>query len=202
MSICYMRMNKGRKMRIKQPFSSDHSIPHESSSPLYQFYRGQSTDSEGRTIQQIWDFDLTKKEIEHGYIQWLFPTTAPSDYYKDAPLLTKEDILAFKNDPIVRKNLKKSFEVMLNFYGFEFREDLGQIQRASSFHERKKIWLTPDNHNYKRITRILDCLHTLGFEEEAKAFFFALAELNQDYGNLIVTQGKSSFPYWQNAIKR
>lgn len=170
-----------------------------SSTLLCQFYRGEETDVAGRMIQDLWNYTLEQKERQHDYIQWLFPTRTPSDFNSNAPTLTTRDIQAFKNDSLLKNNLKRSFVEMMQFYGFEYLEDTNIVVRASTFNERIKVWLNPNNHNYRRITRILDCLNTLGMENEKNAFYEALVKLNDDFGSLIVVNNTSSFPYWQDA---
>lgn len=172
------------------------------STPLCQFYRGEETDTEGRMIQDVWDYNLEQKENQHDYIQWLFPTKNLSDFNFNAPLLTSQDIQAFKNDPLLKKNLKRSFVEMMHFYGFEYQENTNKVIRASNFNERIKVWLNPNNHNYYRITRILDCLNTIGMENEKNAFYEALVKLNDDFGSRIVVNDIPSFPYWQNAADK
>ena len=67
-------------------------------SNLVAFYRENAPDSEGRTLSQLWAWDDERLEEVHDYIQWLFPLPEPSQFNPDAPLLTPQDIEAFKWD--------------------------------------------------------------------------------------------------------
>ena len=104
-------------------------------SRLLDFYRGQATDAEGRLLKEIWTWDDDDLEAVHDFIQWLFPLPEPSQFNPDAPLLTEEDIDAFKNDPILRANVMKSFERILAFLGFSLAED-GKVVEGDNFPAR------------------------------------------------------------------
>jgi len=86
-------------------------------SRLVDFYRGLGTDIEGRLLEDILAWNDDELEEVHDFIQWLFPLPEPSQYNPDAPLLTKEDIAAFKSDPVLQANLMRSFERILAFLG-------------------------------------------------------------------------------------
>ena len=87
--------------------------------PILEYYRGFGTDQSNRTVRDIWNFSFKKLENIHDYIQWLFPTSQRSVFNVNAPVLTIFDKLEFLNRVVYRKNLNKSLEVMLNFYGLE-----------------------------------------------------------------------------------
>lgn len=147
---------------------------------LKSFYKGEGKDIEGRKIEEIWAFSDKNKESAHNYIQWLFPATERSAFYSGAPLLTNQLIEELKCDPEFRKSLEISFHTMLLFYGFKMRSD-GVIARTHHFKEKSKNWLTPGNHNHRRITRILKCMRLFGFEAETQAFYNRLKKTYQQY---------------------
>ena len=86
-------------------------------STLLAFYRGQSPDTQGRYIADIWSWDHRRLEMIHDYIQWLFPLPERSRFNPDAPLLTTADMAAFQDDPDLQARVLKSFDVMLGFFG-------------------------------------------------------------------------------------
>src|SRR5438876_1640 len=90
----------------------------KTSSVIVKFYRGKRRDAEGRMIDEIRSWDHKRLEHEHDYIQWLFPLRKPSQFNADAPILTDADIRTFMADERLRKEVVKSFDVMLSFYGF------------------------------------------------------------------------------------
>lgn len=164
-----------------------------SSSNLLKFYRGEGVDSNGRSIQQLWCFSLEEKERCHDYIQWLFPLKKPSQYNQNAPLLDAKTIAAMRQDPLLMANIQRSFKEMLTFYGLRQKKNI--IERAENFPERKRVWLTPNNHNHLRLTRILRCLTLLGLTQQAKALSSCLKLLAKDYPNDI---GKETVGIWGN----
>ncbi|MGA9392022.1 MAG: opioid growth factor receptor-related protein, partial [Candidatus Sulfotelmatobacter sp.] len=86
----------------------------------------------------------------------------------------------------------------LRFYGFEvgYTPDI-RIARAPNFEERAREWVSPFNHNYLRITRILKSLSLLGLEEEARAFLGCLSDIYSDRHQLIPPE---TFQYWKAAV--
>lgn len=160
---------------FEEPAMSNHPNSPESS-PLLRFYLGEGPDTEGRFLREIraWNFD--RLERVHDYIQWLFPTRQRSQFNPDAPDLGEPEIRAFREDTRLRSALLDSLRQMLGFYGFAYREEGGKpvVETAANWPERSREWFAPGDHNLLRITRILDCLSTLGLPEQAGAFLRAL----------------------------
>ncbi|MEZ0230239.1 MAG: opioid growth factor receptor-related protein [Planctomycetota bacterium] len=168
--------------------------------PILAFYRG-SPDTRGRTLDEILAWDDERLEDVHDYIQWLFPTTRRSDFNPFAPVLTEGTIAAFRADASLRARLRASLERMLRFYGFERVELRGQpvVRRAANWPLRSPQWLGSGDHNHLRITRILDSLSTLGLEEEAKAFYRELDQLQEDGAGRDID--RETFDYWRDAVR-
>lgn len=185
-------------------------------SALHEFYTGTGKDAAGRTITQVRNFSYKEMEEVHDYIQWLFPLTETSQFNPDAPILTADDVKAISAYLILH-----SFERMLAFYGLRmnrsnqgpsvvkiekesFDDDvaalLGERLNADdlqTFEDRRKVWVTPNNHNYLRITRILKCLCLFGRRREAELF---LEQLIQIYSENASIMGTEPFSYWTAAI--
>jgi hypothetical protein len=139
-------------------------------SKLLKFYRGEATDSEGRTFDEILAWDDDDLEAVHDYIQWLFPTPTPSAYNPDAPLLSADDIAAFRANAALRNRLRQAFERYLRFAGLAIDAD-GRVVEAANFAQRSpEVWQYA-NHNWLRVSRVLASLRLLGLEAEARAFF-------------------------------
>jgi hypothetical protein len=166
-------------------------------SRLVDFYRGLENDTEGRPLEDIlvWlDDDL---EEVHDFIQWLFPLPEPSQYNADAPLLTKEDVAAFKCDPVLQANLMRSFERILTFLGLSLSV-IGQVVQGENFKSRvPDVWAMP-NHNWLRITRILRSLTLLGMKAQADALFDRLDAM---YTSRRFPISADTFRYWREAVK-
>ncbi|HZV06819.1 MAG TPA: opioid growth factor receptor-related protein [Gemmataceae bacterium] len=166
-------------------------------SGLLDFYRGQATDTEGRRLHDIWDWSDHELEMVHDFIQWLFPLPEPSRFNPHAPLLTQEDIAAFRSDEKLRHNLRKSFERILTFLGFR-QEANGEVVEGENFMLRAGYaWDTP-NHNWLRITRILRSLRLLGLEPEAQALYHRLEAF---YHSRRFPIPADTFRYWTGAVK-
>lgn len=178
---------------VKKTTSAPAPLPF--STPLIQFYQGKGKDVSGRTIQDMWDFSLSSKESQHDYIQWLFPSNKPSAYNPTAPIPTPKEIAFMKQDPTVQKNLRISFNKMLEFYGFRWNKEGTEIEVAPDFATRRQVWLKPGDHNFKRITRILSTLRLFGQDEVSSAFFKVLVKINTNDPNKI---GASTFGIWKN----
>ena len=51
------------------------------------FYLNKQTDSEGRLLREIWEWDDNELEAEHDYIQWLFPLREATIHNPNAPIV-------------------------------------------------------------------------------------------------------------------
>jgi hypothetical protein len=140
--------------------------------PIVRFYSG-GTDTSGRTLREILAWTDGTLEEAHDYIQWVFPTAQPSAVNPSAPLVTGETMRAFGSDPDLRKAMLDAFTRMLAFYGLRRETDDTGAARVSMdearFPQRAQTWLTPQNHNHLRLTRIMQSLSTLGLRREAAA---------------------------------
>uniref|UniRef100_A0A3B4GX58 Opioid growth factor receptor (OGFr) conserved domain-containing protein n=1 Tax=Pundamilia nyererei TaxID=303518 RepID=A0A3B4GX58_9CICH len=106
-----------------------------------------------------WYRDYKSLEYVHTYIQWLFPLQEPGVNY-EASTLTTEEITV---NLIAKKNLLKSYKLMLDFYGIVLcDEKTGKVKKAEHWEERFDN-LNSHTHNSLRITRILKCLGNLGY---------------------------------------
>jgi hypothetical protein len=165
-------------------------------SRLLDFYRGLGTDTEGRLLEDILAWPDDDLEEVHDFIQWLFPLPEPSQFNADAPLLTNEDIAAFKCDPVLQANLIKSFERILAFLGLALSE--GEVVKGPNFMARvADVWASP-NHNWLRISRILRSLTLLGMAAQAQALY---EWLEATYTSRKFPISAETFRYWTEAAK-
>jgi hypothetical protein len=165
-------------------------------SRLVDFYRGSATDTEGRLLNDILAWPDGDLEAVHDFIQWLFALPEPSQFNSDAPLLTDEDIAAFKSDPLLQANLMKSFDRILAFLGLTL-SDQGEVVEGQNFTARvPDVWGSP-NHNWLRITRILRSLVLLGMEGKAQAFY---QWLDAAYRSKRFPIPANTFRFWTKAV--
>ncbi len=90
-------------------------------------------------------------EKRHNYIQYMFPTDIPSKRI-GTPTISADDAYILGKNKTVRENLRLATEVMIEFF------------------TNKKHWRKND-HNFKRISRILRCLRLFGLDDEADRFY-------------------------------
>lgn len=163
---------------------------------LLPFYYGIEANNNYVTLQQILNWDDGQLEAVHNYIQWLFPLTTPSGPNPTAPVLDQATIQTFQNDVLLKAQLLRSFRRMLAFYGLQMDEATRVITRAPNFNTRAAVWLTPANHNFLRITRIIHSLRLLGLPEYSSAFFTIMQDIARNEGSAIV--GSDTLGFWQS----
>lgn len=146
-------------------------------------------------VDKVHQFTEEELENRHDYIQWLFPLTEISQFNKNAPILDEETINQFKDNFFLRQNLKKSFNVMMHFYGFEYKPHL-------TWNEINNHWITEKNHNFLRITRIMKSMCILGCEDLALELKEALDEMKPKIirGESFEDIAGNAFDFWDNII--
>lgn len=173
----------------------------QTTSAIVRFYGGAGTDNLGRKLEDMWEWTDDQLESVHNYIQWMFPSNERSAFNADAPVLCDEEAEMFLNSPYLQDRVRASLVRILGFYGFEMDKttDRGQVVIVPvNVNEKAPVWLTPHNHNFLRITRILKCLCLTGLKGEAVAFLTALQFVYISYSDAI---GEETLKYWQAAIK-
>jgi hypothetical protein len=165
-------------------------------SAILLFYAGAGPDHAGRRIDEILGWDHRRLEMVHDYIQWLFPLPEASRFNPHAPVLTQADIQAFRTLPNLQTKVLSALDVMLNFYGLS-RTAAG-ITRKDHF-DSLQHWLTPLNHNYLRLTRILMFLKHVGQGALAEQLCATLQDIASHEGRDVVSVLTLSF--WREAVK-
>lgn len=147
------------------------------------FYEDKAPDNFGRHLNNILTQDDKWLESCHNYIQWLFPNREPSFFNSEAPILTNDIIKEFKSRPDLLFNVKRSLDRMIKFYHLDIDE-------------KHPWWVTKNNHNFLRITRILHTLKELEMQDELMDFVSKLYFICINNEEII---GESSV-FWQNAF--
>lgn len=166
------------------------------------FYSG-GVDHRGRTLAQILVWPDDELEAVHDYIQWVFPTVAPSPVNPAAPLVTGGTIASFAAGPELRTALRRSLDRMLAFYGLRRDTKAAGAVRIEidpeRFSDRARTWLRPGNHNHLRLTRIMLSLSALGLVAEARALQRCLVrDVYEGPGRNLVTTDTHEF--WLHAV--
>ncbi len=164
-------------------------------SPIVLFTSGEGPDHQGRRIDQIRAWEDWRLEAVHDYIQWLFPLAEASGFNPYAPVLTPEDIATIRSDPDLQASLRKSFRRMLRFYGYAWQD--GAVVEADR--ARLRAWLTPGNHNFLRVSRILRSMALLGLQDESASFLAALERLAAGEAGRSI--GTVSLHHWREAAR-
>lgn len=150
-------------------------------------------------IHELWWDNYDLLEMHHGYIQWLFPIRESGMNYQ-AQELQLHEVEAIWTDEKAMERLKKSYEMMLNFYGICLLNDkTGELERAQNWKERFRH-LNFSMHNYLRITRILKCLGEMGLEEFKAPFLRFMLYEGIITGYLDRTLD-SCYNYWIGTVK-
>lgn len=165
---------------------------------LVDFHCLDGTDHRGRRHQDLLRFDDTQLERCHDYIQWLFPTVTASRFNPNAPTLDPASALRLRQDPVAQQRLRAALARLLTFYGLELDDtdpaDL-EVAPGPDFDARSRTWLTPNNHNHQRLTRILASLVARGRRPDAEALFRCLEHLYRSgHGARI---GDQTLAYWR-----
>jgi len=152
------------------------------------FYCLQSPDNLGRKLSDYWAADDEWLENTHNYIQWMFPLQEKSAFNMNSPILSEEDRLKCIWNEEVYNNLCTSFNTMTVFYG---------LWRTTNHSPRIQRWVTPGNHNFLRMTRILKSCMLLGAEPQARFLFRRLEEIYKDHSEIITGKAMN---FWCDAV--
>lgn len=151
-------------------------------SDIADFYFQKIPDHAGRYLVDIWAQSDEWLEKTHDYIQWMFPTREPSFVNSKAPLLTDEIVQEFQTDPHLISQVRTSLNRMIRFFEMD---------------AENPWWVTKNNHNYLRCTRILHCLRDFGMISELSDFYSNLLTIADNNREVIsgLTMG-----YWEDAF--
>jgi hypothetical protein len=170
--------------------------------PIVRFYRGGGRDGAGRTIDQVWAFPTEDLEAIHDFIQWLFPLRERSAFVPGAPTLTDATVDAFRGSDELRARLRRSLDVMLAFYGLGRVGRPGgpvSIEPGPALATRGPRWWGAENHNHRRLTRIIASLAILGLGAESRALERCLERVRAEHPTGISPE---TVRYWAAATER
>ena len=126
---------------------------------IVKFLEGTFPDYNNRFLSDIWNYDDYEIEKVHNFIQWIFPLDTVSKSVIDAPVLMDDEILDISQSELALHNLIRSKIWFLNFL------------------KRTDNWLTPKNHNHKRISRMIRSLRLLHSGAEARVCLEQVTEI-------------------------
>jgi hypothetical protein len=165
---------------------------------IQEFYTNKCPSGEGLFLKDMWDFNDWQMENTHHFIQWMFPIELESKHYKEAPVVSDDDLYeAFKSDEF-KQNLLKSLYKIEDFWGFDVVHD-GCPERDKNFRNfLTRDWFTPYNHNFIRIPRVLHSLVIFGLQKEALELLdYIEKKVYPNYQHVI---GEKTLEYWKSAV--
>jgi hypothetical protein len=68
----------------------------------------------------------------------------------------------------------RRYKLILDFWGFQLCDSMGQITRSKNCRSRFFNLNTAHNHNFMRISRVLTCLNECGFHGHTRSLLQAL----------------------------
>lgn len=163
--------------------------------PLIEFYLNRLPNNDGDMFEDVLAFSDMQLERGHHFIQWLFPLKEPSRHNLKAPLLDEQTIQAFGKIDELRDRLLASTDRMLRFLAMELKTVEGKgvvVERLGGL-----PWVSPRDHNYLRLTRMMTSLRLLGLEGTAQAIYRCLVEIYVENSDKI---GEETFDYWTKAV--
>lgn len=160
---------------------------------IVEFYRGERGNQNGHMLEDIvtnWTDGML--EMDHDYVQWLFPSNERSMLNGEAPTLTREESKVFEADPELREKVKQSFVRFLNFLGFKLSRD-DDVVLIEPKDENLPWWLRNFNHTMLRVTRMLKCLRLTGNTRYANTFFDTLRAFKSHVS-------PNTWQFWHDAV--
>ncbi len=165
----------------------------------YLFYSNQLRSSPNRFLidefHRDWFGQYTDLELEHGFIQWIFPLFESGMNFS-SQVLQRHEVEKMRADDKIRQRIIKSYELMLDFYGFQLLSPItGEVIRSANYQIRFHN-LVRHPHNFLRITRILKSLGEFGLEHLKLGWCLRLLLEIQEKTLKSMSLIKSAQSYW------
>ena len=164
-------------------------------SRIVKFYENRAHDNFGRSLIEMQHYNHEQLENDHKYIQWMFPSSIKSVFNQSAPVLKRKDVEYIKQSEKIKENMKISLMVITDFLGLakDYVENKYFVKNS-----RVEKWLTPENHNFIRLSRILRSLILFDLKDEAQLLLNCLTEIyNNGYKDII----GDSYYHWLASMK-
>ncbi|ELP88939.1 hypothetical protein EIN_489980 [Entamoeba invadens IP1] len=112
-------------------------------------------------------------EIRHDYIQWLFPTFGQSMFNSSSFSLSPYEVIEMRKDAAVAVRFVRFYKMFLDFLGGELVDlEKGEIRVNTNKKMRLERFdnFNTNEHNFFRVTRIINSLRAFGFERYIPQF--------------------------------
>ena len=137
-------------------------------------------------------------EKSHTFIQWIFPNTEFSPNNPGADLINDHTVRIWDISSVAKKNLKQILKIILKYWGFG--DNLGTYIKDIV----KNIFDDENNHNWKRITRLLIFLREMGMGVLSKEILqYLIIIINAYFSSLekqLTTALKKSMDIWNKEV--
>jgi len=160
-----------------------------------QFYLSNGKDTFGRTFQDMLDMTNEQLEDSHDVVQFLFPLNEKSSHLDSAPVVSLDEFAQLRCSA-GHNRFQQALLRFMAFYRMAFKD--GKLVPGVNFEKYAHGWITPKNHNFKRITRIIRCAVLLNLPKAAEKIstgFIALVD--HPLGKSI---GSETIAFWQDAV--
>lgn len=131
------------------------------------FLSGTEFDQNGRYVLEYLNFDANDWDCIHNVIQWAFPTRTVSAYNSHAPVLPD----TFTPHPGQQQMVSDLFVAYFSSLGV-FVKTATMPDRVVSLQvipvPPRPWWIKKGDHNYKRFTRIIECLKAFHLTQMAE----------------------------------
>lgn len=157
---------------------------------LIDFYEGTGTTHAGLTWYDFINLSHEDLESKHDYIQWVFPNPNKSAFLKYAPVLTIQQSYILRS--VYSDKILTATDIMMDFYGLG-----GEVSPRPEYWDR---WITENNHNFLRLTRIIKFLSLTGFDREAFSLLHKLLILRESSPKYKEIITEETISYWKAAV--
>ena len=140
--------------------------------------------------------DFALLESSHTFVQWIFPTDAPSRFNARCAVLRPEEARHVATRLVSSLRLLESFHMMLAFYGFALDRPARVVRVVAP---ARLDHLVRHTHNWMRVTRILRSLVLFGCAPYALAFCDAL--VREVAAGALAPCAGSCAEHWQPACR-
>ncbi len=124
------------------------------------FMNGEGMDDKSRDVADYWFFNANEWEACHDHVQWAFPSNIPSVFNPNAPVVNMQQYVdgLTAQGRMHQRSLITHYLISIGLADGKSTDNVEFVQKNRVF-ERLHNLLTPNNHNYRRLTRLLNLLY-------------------------------------------